>query len=71
MVGLATGEPPQGATGRALAAVAARPEARLLAAELLQRMAVAVAGKSSGVGESRFGGSMREQLASLGMRDSR
>lgn len=37
VVSLATSEPPRAQTGRALAAVAGRPEAQLLAAELLQR----------------------------------
>lgn len=37
VVSLATSDPPRAQTGRALAAVAGRPEAQLLAAELLQR----------------------------------
>jgi tetratricopeptide (TPR) repeat protein len=37
VVSLATADPPRGPTGRALAEIAGRPEAQLLAAELLQR----------------------------------
>ncbi len=37
VVSLATSNPPRAATGRALAAATARPESRMLAAELLQR----------------------------------
>lgn len=37
VVSLATSDPPRAPTGRALAATTARPEARLLAAELMQR----------------------------------
>ena len=64
VVSLATGTPPQGATGRALAAVAGRPEAQLLAAELLQRDGYIAESRPilEGLGEF-FEGDDRERLA--------
>lgn len=64
VVSLATANPPQGPTGRALAAVAGRPEAQLLAAELLQRDGYIAESRPilEGLGEF-FEGEERERLA--------
>lgn len=71
VVSLATGSPPQGATGRALAAVAARPEAQLLAGELLQRDGYIAESRPilEGLGKY-FTGTERERL-SLRLGDAR
>jgi len=71
VVSLATGSPPQGATGRALAAVAARPEAQLLAGELLQRDGYIAESRPILEGLAKyFTGAERERL-SLRLGDAR